>query len=126
METMKVMKNIVTVFSVVNSGVVLPRNPSALPSGSLDGAKSGSYNTYSDGDGLNVKVVFNVYDKCSGKFTWGGQVNMPAADKYIYVHHLFNYSDSKSLSTFNVLNSDKSDVASVLYAAKRGRKRQAV
>ncbi|MGB7581997.1 MAG: hypothetical protein WBL85_06065 [Sedimentisphaerales bacterium] len=112
---MKVMKNIVAVLSVIMVITVLAQNALALPSSSLDGGKWGGYNTYSDGAGLNVEVVFNVYTASSGEFTWGGGVPMPSTDPYIYVYQLFNESSStESVESFSVLNSDKSAVASSL------------
>lgn len=111
---MKVMKNIAAVLSVVIIMAVLVQNASALPSSSFDGGKWGGYNTYSDGAGLNVTLVFNVYTASSGEFTWGGGVPMPSTDPYIYVYQIFNSSSSESVESFNVLNSDKSAVASSL------------
>ncbi len=109
---MKVMKNIVAVLSVVIVVGVLVQNASALPSSSFDGGKWGGYNTYSDGAGLNVKVVFNVYTASSHDFTWEGQVDIPSTDKYIYVYQVFNYSSSsKNIESFNVLNSDESSIS---------------
>ena len=91
----------------------MAQNALALPSSSLDGGKWGGYDTYSDGEGLSVEVVYNVYDKSSGEFTWGGQVDMPSTDKYIYVYQVFNSSSStKDIENFSVLNSNKSDVSS--------------
>lgn len=109
------MKNIVAVLSIILVIVVLAQNALALPSSSLDGGKWGGYDTYSDGAGLNVEVVFNVYDKDSGEFTWGGQADMPGTDKYIYVYQLFNESSStKNIESFSLLNGNKSDVSSSL------------
>ncbi len=110
---MKVMKNIVAVLSIIMVMAVLAQNALALPSSSLDNGKWGGYDTYSDGAGLNVEVVFNVYTASSGEFTWGGQVAMPSTDKYIYVYQVFNSSSSsENIESFKVLNSDKSDVSS--------------
>jgi hypothetical protein len=111
---MKVMKNIVAVFSVVIVIGMLVQNALALPSSSFDGGKWGGYDTYSDGAGLNVTVVFNVYAANSGEFTWGGGVPIPSTDSYIYVYQIFNSSSSENVKSFNLLNSDKSAVASSL------------
>jgi hypothetical protein len=112
---MKAMKNIITVISVTIVIAVLAQNASALPASSLDGGMWGGYKLYTDGAGLNAEVVFNVYDKSSGEFTWGGQAAMTSADQYIYVYQVFNSSgSSKNIESFNVLNSDKSAVASSL------------
>ncbi|MGA2680160.1 MAG: PEP-CTERM sorting domain-containing protein [Sedimentisphaerales bacterium] len=109
---MKVMKNIVAVLSIIMVMAVLAQNALALPSSSFDGGKWGGYDTYSDGAGLNVEVVFNVYTASSGEFTWGGQIAMPSTDKYIYVYQVFNSnSSSENIESFKVLNSNKSDVA---------------
>lgn len=111
---MKVMKSVFVVLSIIMVMAVLAQNASALPSSSLNGGKWGGYSTYSDGAGLNVEVVFNVYAASSGEFTWGGQVSMPTTDKYIYVYQVFNSNSSsstKSIESFSVLNSDKSDIA---------------
>ena len=111
---MNVMKSIV-VLSIIMVIAVLVQNASALPSSSFDGGKWGGYDTYSDGAGLNVEVVFNVYTASSGEFTWGGQVSMPSTDPYIYVYQIFNSSgSSESVKSFSLLNSDKSAVASSL------------
>lgn len=110
---MKMMKSIVVVLSIIMVMAVLAQNALALPSSSLDGGKWGGYDTYSDGAGLSVEVVFNVYTASSGEFTWEGQVAMPSTDKYIYVYQVFNSgSSSENIDSFKVLNSDKSDVSS--------------
>jgi len=89
---------------------LLAQNAMALPDSSLDDGKWGGYKTYSNDDGLDVTVVFNVYDKDSGEFTWGGGVDIPSTDQYIYVYEVYNTSDTLSISSFSVLNSDGSSV----------------
>jgi hypothetical protein len=101
-ETVKVMKNIAAVLSVLKGGVVLAQNALALPSGSLDGGKRGGYYTYSDGDGLNSN-----YAPTNGNFTVAAEGDTPVP-----------VSEPGTMVLFGVVSD--------LYAAKRGRKRQAV
>ncbi len=112
---MKVMKNINLLCAVIVMGA-LAQNAmaSVLPTSSLDGGKWGGHKSYSDGDGLDVMVTFNVYDKSSGEFNWEGEADIPSTDQYLYVYKMYCLTGSSDVTSFGVLNSDGDSIASLI------------
>jgi len=83
---------------------VLAQNALALPSSSLDGGKRGGCDTCSEGHGLNIN-----YAPTNSNFAVSNESAAPVPT---------SGTGHNGIVLFGV--------ASVLYAAKRGRKRQAV
>jgi PEP-CTERM putative exosortase interaction domain len=113
---MKVMKNANLILCVIVITGILTQNALALPY-STYGSENGwqGYKSYNK-DGVNMTVVFNVYDTVANptEFTWNGGAAMPDTDRYIYAYQITNNSDSQDISVFNLLDKSKNPLAQQL------------
>jgi len=112
-EVMKVMKNTNLVLCVVIIMGALAQNAMALPY-STYGDDNGwqGYKNYNKG-GVDMTLIFNVYDTVANptEFLWMGGTAKPGDDRYVYAYQIINYSDSKDISLFNLLDKSKDPVA---------------
>ncbi len=71
------------------------------------------YKNY-NGDGVNMTLVFNVYDTVANptEFSWSG--GKPNDDRYVYAYQIINKSDSQDISLFSLLDKAKNPLAQQL------------
>ncbi len=82
--------------------------PTRLPQSHYQDGEWQGKNDYT-GNGLWVRIEFAVYDTEDhpADFTWDGELDMPAGDRYIYAYQIFNHPDSMDeVSTFSLMDTE--------------------